>query len=74
MEPQKAAALGIDKFEEWLRSVNMYLKLSDVGIGSDRFETMAADTVRIYGNGNDYIANARKLYREDIVRIYEMAL
>jgi alcohol dehydrogenase YqhD (iron-dependent ADH family) len=68
-----AAELGISKFVEWMQSVDMYLTLSDVGIGSDRFEVMAADTVRVYGQGNDYIANIRRLYQEDIVKIYQLA-
>jgi alcohol dehydrogenase YqhD (iron-dependent ADH family) len=74
MTPADAANLGIDKFVEWLESVNMSLRLSDVGIGSEKIEAMADDTVRIYGRGRDYIDNARTLYREDIVKIYEMSL
>lgn len=74
MTPEEAAKVGIDKFVEWLESVNMSLKLSNVGIGQEKIEAMADDTVRIYGRGRDYIDNARKLYRDDIIKIYQMAL
>ncbi len=74
MSPESAAETGISRFADWMGSVGMRLKLSDVGIGKERFEEMAKTTVNIYGRGKDYIDNARKLRKEDIVRIYEMAL
>ncbi len=69
----QAAEAGIAKFVEWMESVDMSLTLSDVGIGTDKFETMADDTLRIYSGGKDHLDNARSLYRDDILNIFQSA-
>jgi len=74
MSAQEAVGAGISRFVDWMEAINMHLTLSDMDIGSEKFEEMADTTVKIYGHGRDYIDNARKLYKEDIVKIYEMAL
>jgi alcohol dehydrogenase YqhD (iron-dependent ADH family) len=74
MSAEEAANTGISNLVDWLKEVGMYLTLADVGIGSEKFEEMAETTVRIYGRGRDYIDNARKLRKEDIISIFEMAL
>jgi alcohol dehydrogenase YqhD (iron-dependent ADH family) len=74
MSQDDAVESGIGMFEEWMKKTGVYFTLSDVGIDSEKFETMADDTIRLYGFGNDYIPNARPLYKKDIIRIYEMAL
>jgi alcohol dehydrogenase YqhD (iron-dependent ADH family) len=73
MSVQDAAAAAVDKFEAWMKETGVYHRLSEVGIDSKKFDVMAEDTVRIYGNGKDHIPNARPLKKEDIVVIYEMA-
>jgi alcohol dehydrogenase YqhD (iron-dependent ADH family) len=70
----RAVENGISRLVAWMKSIGMHFTLSDLGIGTDRFEEMAETTVRIYGRGRDYIDNARQLRKEDIVKIYEMAL
>ncbi len=74
MSAGDAAEVGISRLIDWLKAIGMYLSLSDVGIGSDRFEEMAETTITMTGSGEDYVANARKLRKIDIIRIYEMAL
>jgi alcohol dehydrogenase YqhD (iron-dependent ADH family) len=56
----------------FLQSVSLYCRLSDLGIDDSKFEEMAEDTIRIYGGGRGYLDNPRKLYKEDIVKIFEM--
>lgn len=66
------AKMCVEKMIEFLRSVNIYRKLSDLGIDDSKFERMAEDTIRIYGAGREYLDNPRKLYKEDIVQIFKM--
>jgi len=73
MSPEAAIDAGITKFTEWMKQTNVYFTLSDVGIDSEKFEIMADDIIRVSGYGNDYIDNARKLHKEDIIKIFEMA-
>lgn len=74
MSEADAAKVGIDKFVEWMDSVGRKLALSDVGIDSSKLEIMAEDTIRVYGRGRGYIDNIRKLYKEDILKVFRMAL
>ncbi len=73
MPVSDAVDAGIARFVDWMKSVNMSLGLSDVGIGPEKFDEMAEMTVRVAGRGNDYIDNIRQLRKDDIVAIYEMA-
>jgi alcohol dehydrogenase YqhD (iron-dependent ADH family) len=68
------AETGIAKFVEWMESVHMSLRLSDVGIGEEKLERMAEDTIRVNGHGENYLQNRRRLYKQDIINIYRMAL
>jgi len=73
MSPQDAAIEGISRFVDWQKTVGMHLSLSDVGIDKSKFDEMADDTIRLYGYGEKFINNLRPLYREDILKILEMA-
>lgn len=64
----------VQKMIVFLQSVNLHCKLSDFGIDDSKFEEMAEDTIRIYGGGRRYLDNPRKLYKEDIVKIFQMCL
>ncbi|MBD3333313.1 iron-containing alcohol dehydrogenase, partial [candidate division GN15 bacterium] len=62
---------AIDGMIDFLRSVDRYMVMSDVGIDDDSlFETMAKDTIRLYGNKDGCVENPRPLYKDDIVKIY----
>jgi alcohol dehydrogenase YqhD (iron-dependent ADH family) len=62
---------AIDGVVDFLRSVDRFLVMSDVGIPDDsRFEAMADDTIRLYGTAEGCLANPRPLYKDDVVEIY----
>jgi alcohol dehydrogenase YqhD (iron-dependent ADH family) len=66
---------AIEGMKKFLESVGRYERMSDVGITDDtRFERMAADTIRIYSRNKDYLANPKPLYKDDIIRIFKMAM
>jgi alcohol dehydrogenase YqhD (iron-dependent ADH family) len=73
MDVEQAALTFIEKFEEWMKSVGMFSTLSDVQIGSEKFEAMADDTIALYGGGKDFIYSNKKLYRDDLIKLFEMA-
>jgi alcohol dehydrogenase YqhD (iron-dependent ADH family) len=74
MEAEQAALTFIEKFEEWMKSVGMFATLTDVQIGNEKFETMADDTIALYGGGKDFIYSNKKLYKNDLIKLFEMAL
>lgn len=66
-----AAEQTITATIEWFKSMNVYLRLSDVGITRDSLAPMAADAIRVGGRGEGYIMATRKLETEDVLAIYE---
>jgi alcohol dehydrogenase YqhD (iron-dependent ADH family) len=59
---------------EFLKSVDRYICMPEIGIKDDfKFEQMADDTLKIY-SGGDYLANPKRLYKEDIIKIFEMSM
>jgi alcohol dehydrogenase YqhD (iron-dependent ADH family) len=60
---------------EFLKSVGRYITMPDIGIKDDsKFEQMADDTIRIYSARGQYLDNPKPLYKEDILRIFEMSM
>ncbi|HDS01188.1 MAG TPA: iron-containing alcohol dehydrogenase [candidate division Zixibacteria bacterium] len=74
MDLQKAAETFISRFEDWMKKVGMYARLSDEGIGDERLEKMVEDTIEVYGGGKDHIGSYRPLYRDDLAAIFRMGL
>jgi alcohol dehydrogenase YqhD (iron-dependent ADH family) len=70
---EKLAARGISAWTSWMKEHEAYYTLRDVGIDETRFEAMAADTARIYGDGKT-IGGVRPLGIGDMVEIYRMCL
>lgn len=59
---------------EWLKSVERYLVMPEIGINNDtKFAQMADDTLRIYSR-EDYLDNPKKLYKKDIIKIFDMSM
>lgn len=66
----ETACKGIEKTREFYQSLGIPLKLSDVGIGSDRFDDIL-DRV-LPGDGTR--GNLKPLYRQDMLAILKKAL
>jgi len=73
MSLEGAALEFIERFEAWMKKVGMFARLSEVGINADSFETMVADTIRVYGFGKDHIGGYKPLYKQDLMRMFELA-
>lgn len=66
-DDMEAAKLGIEKTEEFFRSLSMPLSLSEVNVGTDRFSVMAAEAVRTSGlSTRAYV----KLTADDVEKIF----
>jgi len=69
------AKLAVDNTIKFLESIDRYLTMPDVGIKDDsKFEQMADDTLRIYSKSGEYLDNPKRLYKKDIIRIFEMSM
>ncbi len=72
---QEQGRTAIDGMIAFLRTVDRYLTMTDVGIPDEsKFEQMADDAVRIYGVPDGFISNPKPLYRDDIVELFRMCL
>ncbi len=67
--PEKTALEGIKRLENFFLEIGLPTRLNDIKIGDDKFEEMAAKCTE-----NGPIGQFRKLYKEDIVKIYELAM
>jgi alcohol dehydrogenase len=66
---EKTALAGIKKTEEFFRSIGMPTTLKEVNIGAEHFEQMAKK-----GTERGPLGNFVKLYEEDVVQIFKLAL
>lgn len=69
-----AATQAIEAMKGFLISINRYLHFSELGIGEEKFETMADDAIRIYGAGKNYLENPRPIDKPGVIEIFRMAL
>ena len=69
-----ARALGA-AVAKWLKSIDMHLTFSDLKIGSDKFDQMTDDIIRMYGtlDGNK-VPGSRPMSRDDILAIFNASL
>ncbi len=75
MDENQMAKFSVDGMIDFLKSVKCYLKLSDVGITENsNFEAMADDTLKIYSADGKSLYNPKVLYKEDILKIYQMCM
>jgi alcohol dehydrogenase YqhD (iron-dependent ADH family) len=71
----KAAKMLAPKVIEWFESVGMHFKLSDMGVKDDKFDRMAEDVMRMFGNPEeDKIASIIPTSIKDMVNIYKLAM
>lgn len=65
---EEIAQEGIAKFEEFLKDMDMPISLTEYGIATDEFELMAEKAA-----GQGFVGKFKKLYKEDIINILELA-
>lgn len=69
------AKLLAPKVIEWFESVGLHFKLSDMDVTDEKFERMAEDVMRMFGNTEeDKIASIILTSIKDMVNIYKLAL
>jgi len=72
---EEMARIGVDKFRDFLRSVNRLMTMREVGItDGTHFSQMADDTLRIYGVKGEFLGNPKRLYKDDILKIFQSLL
>lgn len=64
-----AAKIGIEKVEMFVKTMNMPLSLSEVGVDDSKFEKMASESVRTSGLASrSYV----KMNENDVMKIFEL--
>lgn len=58
----------------WLKKIGMHLKFSDVGIGSEKFEQMADDVVRIASQKDGKVPGPKPMDQSDIIEVFRRSL
>ncbi len=69
-DKEKAVLKMIETLEKWYKELDLPIKLSDANIEPIRFEEMAE---RAFLN-KDVIGNFKKLYKEDLIKIYNLCV
>jgi len=69
-DQEKTALDGIARLEAWFKSMGLPTSFSDAKIPTDKIETMAKHVLE---GGRTAAGGLRKLYHDDIVRIYKIA-
>ena len=68
------ALAGIDRFEEFLRSIDCPTRLSDLGIGDELFSRYIDDTLRVVADENGNLPGRPTMTREDMLELLKSAL
>lgn len=59
----------INRLEHWYQEMNLPVRLSQVGVGNERFEEMARKAME----NRDFMGNYVKLDKEEIIEIFKLA-
>lgn len=73
-EDLECALAGIDRFEEFLQSINCPTRFSELGINDELLETYAKETLRIMNDGNGHLPALPAMSEADIVSVLRAAL
>ena len=68
--PESTAKLGIAKFEQFLTSIGMPIRFSELGAKAEDIPTM----LKVLGLGTHTLGSFVKLTEEDVKKIYELAV
>lgn len=69
-DKEKAILQMIEQLETWYKKMELPITLKEVNIGEEKFEEMAEKAILHRGS----IGNFKKLFKDDIVKIYKIAL
>jgi len=72
--PVELANAGIDKFEEFLKSIGCPTRLSELKIGDELFEQYAKDALQIIHDENGCLPGRPPMTTDDIVSVFCSAL
>ncbi len=70
----ECAMAGIDKFEEFLKSISCPVRFSELGIGDELIETYAKETLRIINDGKGNLPALPAMSVDDIIEVLKAAL
>jgi len=68
--PENTAKQGIDKFEQFLTSIGMPIRFSELGAKAEDIPTL----LKVLGLGGQTLGSFVKLNEEDVKQIYELAV
>lgn len=66
--PEEIALEGIESFKAFIKDMNMPVSLTEYGLPSDDFEQLAEKCTK-----GGFIGRFKKLYKEDVINILELA-
>lgn len=71
--PEETALEGIEAWEDWCHKIGMPVTMKELGISptKEQINEMADKCV---ASGDGHVGFFRTLYKEDVVKIYQMAL
>ncbi|MCP4582771.1 MAG: iron-containing alcohol dehydrogenase [candidate division Zixibacteria bacterium] len=69
-----AAKRSIEAMNGFLASVDRFLHFTELGIGDEKFETMADDTLKLYARGKAFLENPRPIDKAGILEIFQYSL
>ena len=73
-EPNAVARDGLRAFEDYLRGLDVPVRLGEAGIGRERFERLRDDILRISGNEQGLLPGRPPLDGEGIMDVLELAV
>ena len=73
-DPESVAVEAIGRFEEFLKGIGVPTRLSDVNISADNVDALANDVVKISFGSDGKLSCRPPVDRDDVKRVYELAL
>jgi alcohol dehydrogenase YqhD (iron-dependent ADH family) len=71
-EDRAAALAGIEALEEWMRSVDLYQSMEDIGIPTEAFDSIAQYAVDVYGNG-ETLPVSGQWTKDEVIELFNRA-
>ena len=73
-QPEEIVKEGIDKLRAFFRAIGQPATLTELGIGAERLEEMARKATHECFGSESPIGGLKKLYWQDVLAIYKLAL